>query len=188
MNYRIFSLKSICLWIALLVPSISFAEALPLHVQGVDLLDSKSKDVGVQGKKGLVVIFLSAKCPCSNSHIPEVTELSKDYPDFNFVAIHANGNETEKESAEYFKNSKIPFPVIQDDHAKLADQFKALKTPHVFVILADGSVAYQGGVSSSANFAEAKTKFLRDALEDLQKNRKVKTAEGRTLGCVIKRG
>ncbi len=97
-------------------------------------------------------------------------------------------DEDESIVSQYFKSANLPFPVIKDSNTLLADKFKALKTPHVFVLLNDGTTAYQGGVSSSRHFDDkTNRKYLREALEDLAALRKVQTPEGRTLGCVISR-
>ena len=150
---------------------------------------SSGKEVSVKaGSKGLVVVFLSAVCPCSDSHIAELKSLPAAFPDFNFVAIHSNADETTEMTKKYFDQAQLPFPVIQDQKGKWLDQFKALKTPHAFLIKTGGETVYQGGVSDSHDFSRAQHKFLREALEDLKADHKIRTAEGRTLGCVIARG
>lgn len=166
----------------------AFGAALPSMVQGPSAVTSKDVRVAAEAGKGLVVVFLSAACPCSNSHIEELIQLAKLHPKFNFVGVHSNGNEDAEMAKSYFTNSKLPFPVIRDSQAQIADQFKALKTPHAFIINAEGSLVYQGGVSNSAKFDQADRRYLREALEDLARNEKVKTPEGRTLGCMISRG
>ncbi len=165
------------------------ALALPKNlITGANLSTGKTVTVNSENKKGLVVVFLSAKCPCSNSHVVEITNLAKEFTDFNFVAVHSNKDEPIDLTKEYFLNTKLPFAVIQDQDTKIADEFKAFKTPHAYIILADNKVAYQGGVSDSNNFAESKKKYLREALTDINDNKPVRTPEGRTLGCSISRG
>lgn len=168
----------------------SAVQAVPqmAEVRGRDLLKSSKVAVSVENKKALVVVFLSAKCPCSNSHIDELKALANDYPDFSFVGVHANADEGPELSTPYFQKAGLPFPVIQDQNLELADRYRALKTPHAFVIKPDGKIAYQGGASSSNQFSSASRKYLREALEDIQNNRPVGTPEGRTLGCAISRG
>lgn len=158
-------------------------------LKGITLDSSKEVNITPQGEKNkaLVVLFLSAKCPCSNSHIGELKKLSQDFSKFQFVAVHSNRDESQEQTQTYFKSIDLPFPVIQDQKSKLADLYKAFKTPHAFVVMPDGTVAYQGGVSSSHDFKQSKRNFLREALEDLQSQRKVRTPEGRTLGCSISR-
>lgn len=163
-----------------------FAQARA-SVGGLDLMSGKSIDVK-SGKKGEVVVFMSAKCPCSNSHVAILKKLAKDYPGFSFVAVHSNVDEAKELTQEYFKKVDLPFPVIQDDGARIADVYKAFKTPHAFVVGPDGKTLYQGGVTNSHNGESADRNYLREALADLEAGRAVKTAEGRTLGCAISRG
>lgn len=167
-----------------------WASPLPLKVNGRDVLTGQDVTVALSAnrKKGLVVIFMSATCPCSMSHIEELKALERDFPGFAFVGVHSNAGEAKEPSHAYFEKVKLPFAVIRDSDYKWADQFKALKTPHAFVVQPDGEIAYQGGVSNSHDFTRADRKFLREALDDLEHGRDVKTKVGRTLGCAITRG
>ena len=162
---------------------------IPSVIAGTDLLKGSPRTVATRfpDKKALVVVFMSARCPCSNSHVPVLTQLSEKYPDVSFVAVHANADEPVAEAQPYFKRLNLPFPVIEDAHAKVADQFKALKTPHVFVLSPEGQVLYQGGVTNSAMADQSDRNYLSEALEDIQNGKKVRTVSGRTLGCVIAR-
>ena len=155
-------------------------------VHGQDLLSGQETEVK-SGTKGTALVFLSAKCPCSNSHVEILKSLAKDYPDFTFAAVHANADETSALSKKYFAEAKLPFPVIEDGGGKLANEFKALKTPHAFLLSPEGKVLYRGGVTNSNNGPGADKQYLRDALADVQAGRAVKTESGRTLGCVIAR-
>lgn len=157
-------------------------------VDGSDVMDKSAIHQTAEGKKGIVVVFLSAKCPCSDSHIAEMKSLHKDFPEFAFVAVNSNVDETNELAQDYFKRSALEFPVIKDKNLELADRYKAFKTPHAFVMNNDGKVLYQGGVSSSRQFAMADRKYLRDALTNIQDGKPVAMDEGRTLGCVISRG
>lgn len=171
-----------------LVSSASLA-AVPAELSGSNLVAAGDVKIQTANKdlKGTVVVFLSAKCPCSDSHIAELKALAEKYKDFKFVGIHSNVDEDLALSKKYFTAQALPFAVLQDEKAKLADAFKAFKTPHAYVISPAGDLIFQGGVTNSASGKEAKIHYLADALEDLQQNRKIKTAEARTLGCVILR-
>lgn len=158
------------------------------NVVGPDVRTGEAISPSLTGRKGLVAVFLSAVCPCSNSHLRELSALSKEYPDYVFIGIHSNTDEKKQSTQNYFETANLPFPVIQDNGAKIADEFKAYKTPHAFIMKSNGEIVYQGGVSSSHDFENADRKYLREALEDLAKDRPVRTKLGRTLGCVISRG
>jgi len=134
-----------------------------------------------------VVVFMSAKCPCSNSHIPELKNLVSRYKNFEFIGVHSNVNEPPDLTKKYFVEADLPFAVIQDNEAQIADQLKAYKTPHAFVLNPEGKILYQGGVTNSVNAQYAEKHFLKDALEDISQDKPVRLANGRTLGCIIMR-
>jgi hypothetical protein len=136
---------------------------------------------------GAVVVFLSAKCPCSDSHIEELVDLHKKFSRFRFLAVHSNTDEAKELTKNYFSRLKLPFTVVRDSDAKIADALKANKTPHAYLFNYKGDVVYQGGVSSSQHLASADHRFLREALDDLSHKRQVNTKWGRTLGCAISR-
>lgn len=157
-----------------------------LPISGPDLVSGEPVKVE-SGDLGTVVAFLSANCPCSRSHVPELKKLSAEYPQFRYVGVHSNRDEDLVPSREYFAGEKLGFPVIEDSEAKIADQFRALKTPHVFIILKSGRVAFQGGMTDSKDCAKADAKYLKDALDDLAAGKQVRNPEVRTLGCSISR-
>lgn len=169
--------------------NLSAAIQIPNELTGVDLVTEKAAQIAVNAKdkKGTVVLFMSAKCPCSNSHIPVVKKMVSEFPQFQFVVVHSNADESKQDSQTYFKKAELNIPVIQDDQAKLADSFKAFKTPHAFVIAANGEVLYQGGVTNSANGPAADQNYLQNALAAINEGKPVAVANGRTLGCVISR-
>lgn len=175
-------MKQAIFFLAFLLGPISAQAA----ISGKDLFTGKAITVA-SGKAGTALIFLSAKCPCSNSHVPHLKDLQKQYPEIAFVVVHSNADESREKSAPYFKAADFSFPVIQDSELKLAEEFKALKTPHAFLLKPDGKIAYKGGVTDSADASQAQKFYLKDALADLSGGKAVKVANGRTLGCVIKR-
>ena len=155
---------------------------------GQDLLSGREIQFPGTKSKATVVVFLSAKCPCSASHEKSLKALYETYSKegFQFVGVHSNQDEPEVMGLAHFRESKLPFPVLKDPGAKLADEFKALKTPHVFV-LKDQEILFQGGVDDSAEAANAKKNFLADALLSLKLGKKIETTRARALGCAIKR-
>lgn len=135
----------------------------------------------------LVLVFLSPQCPNSKSHLDALTALSKQYPEFEFVGVHSNQDESAESAKVYFKNSALPFPVLEDSQAQIADLLKAFKTPHVFVVGVDGQILYRGGITNSSDPKTATQFFLKDALARVARRQRVIVAEGRTLGCIISR-
>jgi hypothetical protein len=151
--------------------------------------------------KASVVVFLSAKCPCSASHEPILKDLAAQYTKDNieFIAVHSNQNETIDQTRAHFTQAatanattrtpvpaSLGFPMIEDRGAKIANELKALKTPHAYIIQ-NGKIVYEGGVDDSADAAEAEKHYLAEALAEIKNNKPVTTAKTRSLGCVIKR-
>lgn len=167
---------------------VTFSAADIGKVEGDDLVSSKQVTIESAGKKGMVVVFLSSICPCSNSHVSELKGLSQEFSEFTFVAVHSNSEEDEGDAKAYFSSLEFKFPVIRDKKAELANRYKALKTPHAFVIDAKGTILYQGGISNSRQLAQADRKYLREALLQINEGLPVAVPETRTLGCVISRG
>ncbi|MGZ3723867.1 MAG: redoxin family protein [Bdellovibrionales bacterium] len=155
-------------------------------VGGQDLLSGKTVEV-IPGKLGTVVVFMSAKCPCSNSHIGIVKKLAADFKEYNFVAVHSNSDESVEQAKSYFKSADLGFPVIEDRGDKLADEFKANRTPDAFLIAANGETIFKGGVTNSHEGETAEKHYLRDALSEVKAGQPVKVAQARTLGCAISR-
>ena len=157
------------------------------RIQGSDLAGGAAADVVVGSGKPVVVAFLSSSCPCSASHEPELSRLAKRFPAFRFVGVHANADETSEEGTRHFRSAGLPFPVVRDGAATLADAFGALKTPHVYVVGADGACLYQGGVDDSQLAEKARTRHLENALEAISAGRSPAVSQARALGCRIAR-
>lgn len=152
-----------------------------------DFLTQKKIEWKAGGDKPLVVVFLSSLCPCSNSHIGEVKSLAQEYSEVTFVGVHANQEESVTSAGEYFKQAGLPFPVVRDSSQKWTNHFKALRTPHAFIISPMGELLYKGAVSDSREFSRSEQKFLRLALADLKNKREIKIKDSRPLGCQISR-
>lgn len=169
----------------------SFANLdLGKFIQGTDLVSGKKEKIEFsKGEKGTVVVFLSAKCPCSKSHEAPLKELQTEYSKagFQFVAINSNANEGEAESKKHFQAAGLGMSVLRDAKAEIADRFGALKTPHVFVVSADSKLIYQGGIDDSSDASEAKKHYLKDVLISLKSGQEPKLKEARALGCQIRR-
>ena len=140
-------------------------------------------------KSALVVIFLSAKCPCSLSHEPYLKSLSEHFSKFgiSFVGVHSNADESAAYAKTHFESSQLPFSIIADPQSDLANRFGALSTPHAYVVSPSGEILYAGGVSDSSKRATATENYLEDALNALTQGAKISKNRTRVLGCPIRR-
>lgn len=139
--------------------------------------------------KAKVLVFVSARCPCSAGHEPVMRELAREFgpQGFEFEGIHSNADETAEESKTHFAAAKLGFPVTEDPQSRLADQYGANRTPHAFVVSPTGKILFQGGIDDSKVSGRAKRSYLREALEAIAAGKSVEVSEARSLGCVIRR-
>lgn len=168
-------------------PTVAKADHNPFPLSGSEVIKGTPALIEAgEGDKAQVMVFLSQKCPCSNSHIEELKKLVSDFPEVEFVGIHSNIDETPEKTKAYFEKVALPFPIVQDDNNKIADRMKAYKTPHAYVVVKN-EIVYRGGVSDRKNYSPTNRLYLREALEDLKAKRAIRTSEARTLGCAIPR-
>lgn len=177
---------------AFILSSSEASAALPTVYSGEDLrvpnqtVSKKASDT----RKGMVLVFLSAKCPCSAGHEGTLSALAQEFTPlgFQFVGVHSNRDESLANARAHFQSANLSFPVIEDgsdQEAVLATAFGALKTPHVFLLSPSGELLFSGGVDDSKDPNRAKQHYLRDALVSVSKGESPKVKETRTLGCVI---
>jgi thiol-disulfide isomerase/thioredoxin len=136
-----------------------------------------------------VFVFLSTECPCSRSHAEILQELSREYGDkgFHFFGVHSLAKENTAEDDSYFQGGAWPFPILRDHDLKIANHFKAVKTPQVFVVSPEGKVLYQGAVSNRRDYAPTNQLYLKEALEEIKVGKAPRPSQRVSLGCVIPR-
>ncbi len=176
----------------LLQASTAFANAklAPIFTwSGETATNKKNVTFNIQDShfQATALVFLSARCPCSNSHEASLQKLSEKFGSVNFIGIHSNLDEKWDETSQHFNQSPIRFPVIQDHQSELAKTFGAFKTPHVFLISNQGKILYQGGVDDSHQASQAKKHYFSDALTAVVKGQEPEIYQTRTLGCTIRR-
>ncbi|MGE0763511.1 MAG: redoxin domain-containing protein [Bdellovibrionales bacterium] len=174
----------ILIWFSLALSALAGA---PFDLKGQDLFSDRSVQVNAAMARPAVVVFVSARCPCSGSHESTLKQLAAEFQDFDFIAVHANADETPEEVKNHFKNVAFAFPLIEDVDGQWAQKLQALKTPHAFVVDRRGQLVFSGGVTDSSQASTADVPYLKNALNEYRASGKVKQARQRALGCAIKR-
>jgi hypothetical protein len=113
--------------------------------------------------------------------------LQKEYKDIQFVGFHSNKYAGINKSSRYFEKFKIDFPIIHDQKLTYANKYKAVKTPHIFILNDDGELLFQGGATNSRDPKRANRFYLKDALSSISKGEDVMIKNAKTLGCYIQR-
>jgi len=173
-------------------PEIHPITDLPVHlsdstITAHNLVDFSPVKINLKDGQTKVIVFLSAKCPCSSSHEQLLSQMAQEFNQLKFFGIHSNVDEAENESKEHFLKANFPFPVIQDSKAVIANKFQALKTPHVFILNGKGDTIYSGGITDSHDVTRSKKNYLMDALNSVKKGENPNPSVVRTLGCFITR-
>ena len=88
---------------------------------------------GDGAQRATVALFISAKCPCSNTYNDRISALAKAYSTrgVRFVGVYANADETMDEIAAHAKSKGFDFPILKDENGLGATQFGAGVTPKV---------------------------------------------------------
>lgn len=179
------------LWVVYLAAHSVLAAVVPLTVGGSDVSTGRRHELELRSAsaKASVIVFLSARCPCSAAHEQALKDLVADFgpKSVQFLGVHSNSDEDAELTKTHFTQSAFPFAVIQDERARLANAFGALKTPHAFVISPQGEILFQGGVDDSHAAASSKVPYLRNALAAVLEGKVPEPRQVRALGCVIKR-
>src|SRR5947208_644690 len=101
-------MRSRCLTLIALLPSLIASAAEPASVAPFTLPDANGKPVAplaAKEGKALVVAFVGTECPVNNGYMPRLAELHAKYgPNgVGFVAINSNQQDSPKAVAEHAK-------------------------------------------------------------------------------------
>ena len=140
-------------------------------------------------KKATVLMFISTECPVSNAYNERIITLYNDYKDqgVQFVGVNSNRHESVEEIAEHSKANQLHFLVLKDLNNKIADSFRARRTPEVYLLDEKRILRYRGAIDNSQKDPE--THYLREVLDLVVAGKEVpedlKTTKA--FGCTIKR-
>ncbi len=160
---------------------------------------------GVDGKnhsladyKGKVVVleWINPNCPVSNRHAREktMTDLVKQHGEVVWLGI----NSTSPSSGDFLKPADhqaydqkygITYPVLYDETGQVGHAYGARTTPHMFIVGADGKVAYNGAIDDDPPGRKAKADRLNFVGQGLNAEKKGATpdpASTKPYGCSVK--
>ena len=166
--------------------------AIGATVADFKLPDAEGKEHALstlKGKNGVVLIFVSTRCPVSNGYNERMEKLAQDYRarGVAVVGINANNGETPQEIKQHAAEKKFSFPVLKDQGNVVADRLGALVTPEAYFLDAGLKLAYRGRIDNSRNGDAVTASELRDAVEAVLAGKPVEKTEVRAFGCSIKR-
>jgi peroxiredoxin len=136
--------------------------------------------------KVTVVCFTCNGCPVAKAYVERFSAFAKKYQDqgVKFVAINCNYTDDMESMKKLAEENSLPYICARDESGNSARAFGATATPHLFVIGADGKIAYQGAFDD--DMSEPKTHFVADTAEALLAGKPAPHKATAAVGCGIK--
>lgn len=174
----------------------SLAAEKPLAI-GAAVPDFKLTDVSgtehtLAQYKGKIaaLVFSSQECPYSRGADPQLADIARKYAEKGVVvlSIDSHKDTTPEQIKAYSEGKQLPFPILKDAGNKYADATGAKQTPEVFLVNAEGKLAYHGAFDDRRGTDEpGKTPYLANAIEALLAGKAPDPADTKQWGCTIKR-
>ena len=192
---RLITLATLLISINLQAKELDLGSKIPL--EDIKMLDISGKKISldnVKGENGLLVIFSCNTCPWVIKWEDRYVELAEKYKPKGIGVIAINSNETTFKSSdsmdkmkEHAKDNNYNFYYAMDEGSKLAREFGASKTPHVFLFDKNDKLVYRGAVDDNANKArKVKKPYVANAIDAMLTGNDIKYASTKALGCGIK--
>ncbi len=197
-----FRAAAVLILFGLLVPAVAVGASRPTEpprkIAPFTLKDPRDGKpvalVDLRDRKAIVVVFLGTECPINNAFVPVLAELHQAYSarGVAFLGINSNRQDTPDKVAAHARKFQVPFPLLKDVNAVVADQFGARRTPEAFLLGPDGKVLYQGRIDDQfgIGYSRAGKPSRRDlavALDEVLAGKPVSVARTEVAGCFIGR-
>lgn len=178
----------------------SVASALGAGADAPDftLRNANGDYVSLSDYQGAIVVleWTSQECPAVARHYDQgtMTSLSDMHKDDNVVwlAIDSSNSASEETVGEWASERGIePGNVLLDPTGEAALAYGALTTPHMFVIDAQGKIAYDGAIDNDAAGEmsnEERINYVERALASLLANEPVEIASTPPYGSPVENG
>ena len=168
-----------------------------LPLGDIKMADISGKDVSLndaKGKNGLLVIFSCNTCPWVIAWEDRYVELADTYKDKGVGIVAINSNETQfenvdsmEEMQEHAKEQGYNFYYTMDNGSKLASEFGATRTPHIYLFDNKDKLVYRGAIDDNARKPDkVENTYLADAIDNMLAGSAIDPATTKALGCAIK--
>ncbi len=195
MNLRLFS--SLTFALALLAIPASSAELAvgtkAPEFKGLEGVDGKKVSLDdFKDAKLLIVCFHCNECPVATDYQDRYIEFVKKYQGQGvaFVAINCDIVNADEENLKTMKDraeeKKYNFPYVIDPTGKLADDYVAKATPHLFVFDAERKLQYSGAFDDKQKPEKVTKHYLADAVDALLAGKTPALPKTKTFGCQIR--
>ena len=143
--------------------------------------------------KLLIVAFTCNHCPYVQAYEDRIKKIQSDYKDqLQIAAINSNEdtNYPEDSFEEMKKRSNLKqfnFPYLRDETQEIAKAYGSTHTPEIFLFDGNREMVFHGKIDDNwQDEKNVKSKYLRNAIEELLAGKPVSIPETFTIGCTIK--
>ena len=154
---------------------------------GVD--DKRHGLADLKEAKLVVVVFACNHCPVVKTYERRLIRFVDDYRDkgVEFVAISVSKHSSDQlpQMKARASDSGFNFPYLIDPTQKIAKDYGATCTPHLFVLDQNRRIAYMGKFDDHLDESKVTERFLRDAVDALLAGKPPEVTETRQVGCEI---
>jgi peroxiredoxin len=147
----------------------------------------------LSGAPAVVVAFWCNHCPYVRAWEDRFNDIAREFSDRGVVTVAICANDAATYPADSFENMVVRasekgyvFAYAHDEPQETARAYGAARTPEVFVLDAQGRVAYHGAIDDDTDPGAVRTSYLRDALEAVLAGRAPAPAQTPPVGCTIK--
>ena len=146
---------------------------------------------GLNGNAPAVVVFTCNHCPYALAWHDRILDVARD-AGVPFLLV--NPNDAERYPRDSFEamqerveeDGGWPVPYLRDEDQSVARAYGARATPDVFVIAADGTLAYRGAPDGDHSDPSQDARWLRTAIDAVKQGRAPEPAETEPVGCSVK--
>ena len=168
-----------------------------LPLGDIKMADISGKDISLndaKGENGLLVIFSCNTCPWVIAWEDRYVELAETYKDKGVGIVAINSNETQFENVDsmeemqaHAKEQGYNFYYTMDNGSKLASEFGATRTPHIYLFDNKDKLVYRGAIDDNARKPDkVENTYLADAIDNMLAGSAIDPAATKALGCAIK--
>jgi len=147
--------------------------------------------------KIVVLEWFSPSCPFVRKHYRSdtgtMTKIQADHANDNVVWLRINSGYGQHPTAdlklnrETAKDWNITTPILMDTTGKVGKSYNAKRTPDMYIITADQTLAYKGGIDNRSDAAApGDVNYVANALTELLAGEAVTKSETKSYGCGIK--
>ena len=149
--------------------------------------------------KGFMIVFTCNHCPYAKKYQQRLNVISKKYAPqgVQLIAISSTDpksvpEDSYEEMVAISQQEHYSYPYLMDSTQSVAKAFKAVKTPHAFVVFKEHGkwiVKYSGAIDDNgADEQKVTHHYVTDAVDALLSGKVVAIAETKSVGCAIKFG